>query len=194
MSEPPAQPPPAPGANAPWDLSAALGFDKWTSGLDIKGSAPAQAAFVFAAGYTFGGDIFGPASFHLGALLGLTSLGEGSGPTANKLSFTSLLAEPSVRIRLADRRLYLTGGLGIGVLAVGGVKTTSVVLAPDKNIKSVNGTLPAFELRPAVSLQLHLTPALTAFVSPALSFSPKPQYFFDSLGRVELMFGLAYFL
>jgi hypothetical protein len=188
ISEPPL--PPAPRENTPWDVGAALGFHKWTSGLNIKGSAPAQFAFDLGGGYTFGGDASGLASFRLGAFFDVTSLGEGSGATANKISFTSLLAEPSVRIRLADRRVYLTGELGIGLLAVGGLKKTSVVLAP--NVGSVTGTISTFELRPAVGLQVHLSPGLVAFMSPALSFVPKPKNFFDSLGRFELMFGLAY--
>src|SRR5207245_734896 len=107
--------------------------------------------------------------------------------------FTSVLVEPSVRIRLVDHRLYLAGGLGLGLLAIGGVKTTSVVLDPKQNIKSVNGSLAALELRPAVSLQFHFADWLAVFVSPALSFSPKPQYFYQSLGRFELMFGATIF-
>jgi hypothetical protein len=187
MSEPPA----STNDNAPWDLSVALGLDAWTSGLNIKGSAPAQLAFSLGFGRTFG-DVYGSSSFRVGALLHATSLDEGSGATANKVSFTSILVEPSLRIRLVDRRLYLTGGLGIGVLAIGGVKVTSVVLDPKSTVKNVNGTLSAFELRPAVGLQLHFSPRLLVFVSPALSFSPKPQYFYQTLGRFELMFGLAY--
>ena len=191
VSEP--APPAAPRENTPWDIAAALGFHKWTSGLNIKGgssSAPAQFAFDLGAGYTFGGDVSGPASFRLGAFFDVSSLGEGSGATANKITFTSLLAEPSVRIRLADRRVYLTGELGIGLLAVGGLKKTSVVLAP--NVAVVNGTISTFEVRPAVGLQVHVLPGLVAFMSPALSFVPKPKNFFDSLGRFELMFGLVY--
>jgi hypothetical protein len=190
--EPMAEPPAPTTENAPWDVSGSLGLDAWTSGLNIKGSAPAQLAFTLAFGHTFGANVYGSSSFHLGALLHATTLSEGSGATANKINFTSVLLEPSLRIRLVDRRLYLTGGLGIGVLAVGGVKVTSVVLAPMQNIKTVNGTLAALELRPAVSLQLHFSTQLLAFVSPALSYSPKPQYFYETLGRFELMFGLTY--
>ena len=63
-------------------------------------------------------------------------------------------------------------------------------LAP--HVADVSGTISTFELRPEVGLQVHLTPGLLAFMSPALSFVPKPTNFFDSLGRFELAFGLAY--
>jgi hypothetical protein len=192
MSEPPA--PPA-SRNRPIDVAVGIGFDKWTSGLNIKGGAPAQFAFALGAGYTLGGDVFGASSFRLGAYFDTTTLQEGSGAGANKLSFTSLLAEPSVRIRLVDRRLYLTGGLGIGALFIGNVKATSVVVAPNQVVANINpGAITTFSLRPALALQLHFTSGLVGFVSPALSYAVKPKAFYQSLDRVELMFGLAYLL
>jgi hypothetical protein len=192
MSESPA---PAAGKNRPIDVAVGIGFDKWTSGLNIKGGAPAQFAFALGAGYTLGGDVFGASSFRLGAYFDTTTLQEGSGTGANKLSFTSLLAEPSVRLRLVDRRLYLTGGLGLGALFIGGVKATSVVVAPNQIVANINpGAITTFSLRPALALQVHFTPGLVGFVSPALSYAVKPKAFYQALDRVELMFGLAYLL
>jgi len=193
----PAHEPAAPpaGGDRPVDVAVGIGVDKWTSGLNIKGGAPAQFAFALAAGFTFGGDVFGSSSFRLGAYFDTTTLQEGTGSSANKLTFTSLLAEPSVRIRLVDRRLYLTGGLGIGALFIGGVKATSVVVVPGQIVSTVNpGAITTFSLRPAIALQVHLTSGLVAFLSPALSYGVKPKAFYQALDRVELMFGLAYLL
>jgi hypothetical protein len=186
-------PPPPPSENRPLDFWLGFGLNNWTSGLNIKGSAPVQFAWDLGAGYTFG-NVFGGASFRLGVLLGHTSLDEGAGTTKNTIGFTSFLVEPTLRLRLADHRLYLAGSLGIGGQSVSNVKPTSVVLDPKQKVMMVNGSIGAFELRPALSLQLHITPGLVAFMSPAISTSPKPQYFYQSLGRFELIFGLAYYL
>jgi hypothetical protein len=173
-----------------------LGLNDFTSGLNIKGNAPAQYAFSLGGGLTFGSDTYGPASFRLGALLTRTSLQEGAGTTANTLGFTSLLVEPSVRLRLVDHRLYLTGGLGIGALFISNVNSRSVVLATPPAGKSydVNGTQAGFELRPAVTLQFLFKDWIGAFASPALAFTPKKQNYQGALGRFELMFGVSFLL
>ena len=198
VAEPPApmtEPAPSPGENRPVDLAVGLGFEKWTSGLNIKGNAPTQFGFTLGGGYTFG-DVFGAASFRLGALLGRTSLQEGAGSTANTLTFWSFLLEPALRVRLVDHRLYLGAALGIGGLSVGGVKSMPLSVVLDPSIKpgsaSVSGSIGAFELRPALSLQVHVTSGLVGFVSPAFSFGSKPDHFYKSLDRFEMMFGVAY--
>lgn len=191
MTEAPA--PVEPSENRPIDFNAAFGLNSFSSGLNIKGSAPAQFAFGLGAGYAFG-DVFGGFSFRAGLLVTHTTLDEGTGPTKNTLGFTSFLVEPSARFRLVDRRLYLTGALGLGALSVSGVKTTSVVLDPTKKIASISGSIGAFEVRPAIGLQLHVTPGVVLFTSAAISSAAKPQYFYQSIARFELMFGAAYFL
>jgi hypothetical protein len=191
LEEPaPAPAPPTPGENRPVDLGLALGFDAWTSGFNAK-SVPAQAAVGFSGGYTFGGDVFGASSFRLGALVHTVSVKDQDG---NTLGFTSWLLEPSVRIRLADQRLYLTGGLGVGALAMSNIKPTSALLAkpPGGGTYKINGTQGAFELRPAVGLQLHVTKLVVLSMTPALSYSPKKTNFYASEGRFELMFGLTF--
>jgi hypothetical protein len=196
MSETPAPPapvetpaPPA-GPNRPVDLGVGLGFDAWTSG--VRGSTQPSFAFDLAAGYTFGNDVTGPASFRLGLFYGYTFLSEPS----SKVGFSSFLVEPSVRVRLVDRRLYLTGGLGLGALAMSNVKSGSTLLAipPKGQNFNVNGTQGAFELRAAVGLQVQLTPAVVLSATPALSDSPKKPDFYGAIGRFELMFGVAYLM
>jgi hypothetical protein len=191
-------PPPAPveappattGRNRPVDLGFALGFDSWTSGFNAK-SVPAQASFTLAGGYTFGGDVFGSSSFRLGAMVHTVSVNDQDG---NSLGFTSWLLEPSVRIRLAGHRLYLTGGLGLGALAISNIHPTSALLAKPTGggTYKISGTQAGFEMRPAVGLQLHLTPLIVLSVTPALSYSPKKTNFYAAEGRFELMFGLTF--
>jgi hypothetical protein len=192
--EPFGEPPPPPGRNRRWDLGFGFGIHDWTSGLHIAGSAPAQGAFQLGAGFTLGPDTFGPASFRVGLLIDSSSLDEGPPATRNTLHFTSILAEPSVRLRLVDHRLYLTGALGIGGLSIGGLKPSSVVFDPKLNITNVTGSRGAFELRPAVSLSFHFADWIAVYMSPAFAWSPKPQYFYQSLGRFELMFGVTFLL
>jgi hypothetical protein len=189
-------PPEETGGNRPIDVWLGLGFDKWTSGLSIKGTAPAQLAWGLGGGYTFG-DVFGGASFRLGVLFVRSTLDEGgtNNIPKNTLSFTTLMVEPSVRLRLVTRRLYLTGGLGIGDTLVGGVKVSSVVVDPKIAQARPNITNPisSFTVRVGVGLQLHLTPGLVAFASPAILSGAKPANFYQTLGRFEMLFGAAYY-
>ncbi|HEX4405410.1 MAG TPA: tetratricopeptide repeat protein [Polyangia bacterium] len=189
MSEPP---PAASGSeNRPWDLGVGMGFDAWASAE--HGSAQPSFGLDLAAGYAFGGDVTGPASFRLGVLYTYSFLSE----PKSKVSFNSFFVEPSVRLRLSDRRWYLVGALGVGRLGISNVKSGSTLLVPppkSTDTETVPSTVGAFALRPAVTLQLHLTDALVAFASPALSFSPKPEFFYAAIVRFELLFGLTYYL
>jgi hypothetical protein len=184
-----------PLGNRPIDVWLGVGIAKWTSGFDIKTSAPAQFGLNLGGGYTFG-DVYGSASFRVGALVATTSQSEGSGSTANTLTFTSLLVEPSLRVRLIDRQLYLQGALGVGDMLVSGVKVTSVVVDPKVAAMSpapkITNPISSFEVRPAIALQYHFSPAFLAFVSPAIVVGAKPTNFYQSLGRFELMFGASY--
>jgi hypothetical protein len=183
---PAATPPEAPLHNRPIDLGLALGFDSWTSG--VRGNAPARFAFDLAGGYTFG-DVYGASSFRLGARLDATSLSEPSG----SVKFTSLLLEPGLRVRLMERRLYLSGALGIGALFLSGVKSgsTLLVVPPPNQTFQVPSTVTVLELRPAVGLQLHLTDALVASMTPSIAYSPKKDRFYENMGRFQLLFGLS---
>jgi hypothetical protein len=185
-------PPPASGDNRPVDLAVALGLHAWTSGL--RSHADPSFAFDVTGGYTFG-DVYGSSSFRLGAFIGYSSLGERATPLApqTRVSFTSLLLEPSVRIRLSDRRFYLSGGLGIGGLVISNLKPTSA-LFPVGRVGMVNGAQGVLELRPAIALQWHLSPAVVVSLAPALSYSPKKPEYYAAIGRFEMMFGLTYLM
>jgi len=187
LSEPPA----VARENRPWDLGLGMGFDAWASAE--HGSAQPSFGLDLAAGYAFGGDVMGPVSFRLGVLYTYSFLSE----KQSKVSFNSFFVEPSVRIRLSDRRWYLAGGLGLGRLGISNVKVGSTLLVPPPkagDTETIPSTVGAFALRPAVALQLHLASALAAFVSPALSFSPKPANFYADIVRFEVLFGLTYYL
>jgi hypothetical protein len=198
--------PPAPLENRPIDLHAEVGFAKWTSGFKIKNGVPSQLVWGVGGGYTFG-DVFGAVSFRVGGLIERTTLdenlpktssgpGSGTGTVSNTLSFMSFLVEPSLRVRLVERRLFLAAALGIGGTSIGGVQTASVVIDPAAatmgTIQIKGGNPGAFTLRPALSAQLHILPALVATATPAFSLSPKPTNFYQALNRFEMLFGLAY--
>jgi hypothetical protein len=190
VAELPAAEPARPQPNRPLDFGLGLGFDAWTSGVRAQKVQP-SFALNLGAGYSIG-DVFGKASFRLGALLSLTTLKDVPGD----VKFTSLLAEPGVRVRLVQQRLYLPGALGIGALFISGMKSGSTLLTPPMAGQSyvVPSTISLFELRPAVGLQLHLTQAIVASVTPALSIAPKKDRFYQNVGRFELLFGLSIFL
>jgi hypothetical protein len=188
----PTPPPPVTegeGGNRPVDIQLALGFDKFTSGVNVTGSVPPQLALDLAVGYTFGAAD-AAVRFRLGAFFGSTSLVEKTTPS-NKIGFASALLEPSVRIRVVPQRAYLVLGVGLGVLGVSNLKVTSVLLAKGQ-ARAVNGTIPLFETRFAAGLQIHLSPAWMLTATPAFAISPKGTGFYGPIGRFELMFGVGY--
>jgi hypothetical protein len=172
-------------ANRPVDLSAAVGADLWTSG--VQGSTQPSFALTLAAGYTFGGASGDALRFRLGVLLGYTFLDEPS----SRETFVSVLIDPSLSVRLKAERLYLTAALGIGALAVSGLKATSALLMRNQTLM-VQGTQGLLELRPALALELRLRPSLAVYAGPAIAYSPRKEHFFAPIGRIELLVGLAY--
>jgi hypothetical protein len=191
----------APLENRPIDLHAEVGFAKWTSGFKIKNGVPSQLVWSVGGGYTFG-DVFGAVTFRVGGLIERTTLEEnlpktsGTGTMSNTLSFTSFLVEPTLRVRLVERRFFVAASLGIGGTSIGGVQTSSVVIDPAAammgTLQVKGGNPGAFTLRPALALQLHITPGLVVTATPAFSLSPKPTNFYQALNRFEMLFGLAY--
>ena len=163
------------------DLRAALGFDTWSSG--VQGNAKPSFAFTLAGGYTFGA----PAStvrFRLGALFGYTFLKEND----SKESFSSFLVDPTIVVRVAPR-LVVMGDFGVGVLSIGGLKSTSALLTPGA---SVSGSPALGLIRIGVAGEYDLTRNVSLFFWPAYANSPKKPYFYQDIGRFELLAGVAY--
>jgi hypothetical protein len=164
------------------DLAAALGFDTWSSGL--SGSADPSLAFTLGAGYTFGSSA-STFRFRLGGLFGYTFLSETNG----RKNFLSFLIDPGLEIRLTPR-WYLTGDLGLGVLAIGGLEPTSALLEKGAPLM-INGTQGLFLARLGAGVHFRITRELSVFLSPALANSAKKPHFYENISRVELLFGLA---
>jgi hypothetical protein len=164
------------------DLRAALGFDAWSSG--VQANAAPSFAFTLAGGYTFGN----PAAmvrFRLGALFGYTFLKESEG----KDSFTSFLVDPTIVIRAAPK-LALMGDLGIGVMSIGGLTPNSALLS--SSMVNINGSQALAVIRIGVAAEYDITPNASVFLWPAYANSPKKQYFYQDIGRFEVLAGFAY--
>jgi hypothetical protein len=177
--------PPQPSGQRPVDLAGAIGTDLWASG--VRGKAQPSFAFTLTGGYTFGGPADRTMSFRLGGFFGYTFLDE----AASKETFIALLVVPSLRMRVAPERVYLRADLGLGVLALGGLKPTSALLAPMQAVM-INGAQSMLEVRPALALEILLKPSLGVFAETAIAASPKKQYFYQPINRVELLAGLTY--
>jgi hypothetical protein len=167
------------------DVSAAIGSDFWSSG--VQGTADPSFAFSLGAGYTFGSSA-SRVRFRLGALFGYTFLSE----VSSHETFVSYMIDPTVKVRLgAGQHWFLTGDLGFGVLAIYGLKPSSALLIPGE-VKSVNGTQSLSVTRLGVGLEYRITPELAVFASPAVAGSPKKDHYYAGITRTELLFGLAY--
>jgi hypothetical protein len=164
------------------DLRAAIGLDTWSSGL--QENAQPSFAFTLAGGYTFGPPQK-QVRFRLGALLGYTFLKE----TDSKDSFTSLVIDPTILVRVSPR-LQLMGDVGIGFVSISGIKPTSALL--ENSMVSVNGSPTLSLFRIGVGAEYDLTPNVSLFVWPALATSPKKQNFYSDITRAELLAGVAY--
>jgi len=179
-------PPSAMSANR-LDMTAAVGPAFWQSGVN----GTAAPSFVFSLG---GGWVFGsPASrfrFKLGALFGYTFLA--ANEDKSNVGFISLLADPTLEIRLTDSgRLYADVDLGLGLQMVTGLKARSKLLDPTVPL-SVSGAQGMSEVRAGAGVGYRITPEVAAFSSISQSSSPKKQHFFDDIKRVEWLLGAAY--
>ncbi|HET6281998.1 MAG TPA: tetratricopeptide repeat protein [Polyangia bacterium] len=182
--------PPGPSEGGGWDLGAVLGADTWQTGF--SGQAQPSFAMVFSGGYTLGGSPERRALFRIGAVVGYTFLSERMSRTA----FWSWLVEPMLRYRVSEN-WTLSGAFGIGVLAVSGMKSTSVLLAAPTmptTVLTVNGTQSLLEIRPALGAEYRLTHSLGVLLSLGFPYSPKKQNFYGPIRRSELLIGLGYHL
>jgi hypothetical protein len=187
------EPPPSIGFAGPVDTSAprdrrfdvagAVGFDTWSSG--VAGSADPSIALAALGGYTFGAaeSTF---RFRLGALFSYTLLTE----MLSKETFLSFMIDPTLQVRLTPR-WYLTGDLGLGVLAIFGLNENSALLEKDQTLM-IRGAQSLGLVRLGAGVHFRITPELAVFVSPAIANSAKKQHFYDNIQRVEVLFGLAF--
>jgi hypothetical protein len=167
----------------PLDFGVGVGVDGWSSG--VQGKADASFALMLTAGYTMGHDPVAPVRFRLGASFGYTFLKE----AASKDTFLSLLVVPTLLIR-AGARVGLFAELGLGVVGISGLVPTSGLL-DHKQMLKINGTQSLAEIRPAVGLQIQLSPGVGLFTSAAVDYSPKGAHFYQPISRTELLFGLS---
>jgi hypothetical protein len=163
------------------DLRAAVGFDAWASGL--QENAQPSFAFTLAGGYTFGAPS-AQFRFRLGALFGYTFLKESSG----KDTFTSFLIDPTLVFR-AIPKLTLMADLGLGVMSIGGLTKDSALLT-SKDV-TINGAQALGLIRPGLAAEYDLTQNVSVFLWPAYAISPKKQYFYQNIGRFEVLAGVA---
>ena len=178
------QPPTDPNARR-FDMQAALGSAFWSSG--VQGQADPSFAFTLATGYTFG-DPGSRFRFRLGALFGYTFLSE----PESRETFLSFLIDPTLDIRLSSTgRWHLYVDLGLGVLSVLGLESTSALLDQTRSLK-VQGAQALGLTRLGVGLEYRVTPALGLFVWPAAANSPQKDHFYEPIARVELLFGAAF--
>jgi hypothetical protein len=168
-----------------FDLMGALGMAFWSSG--VQGTADPSFAFTLGAGYTFG-EPSAHVRFRLGLLFGYTFLSE----AASTESFLSFLIDPTIDIRLGSSpRWILSFDLGIGGMTITGLKSSSALLAPGKDLK-INGPQGMSLIRLGAALQYRLTPDFGIFVWPAIANSPKKDFFYAAITRFELLGGAAY--
>ena len=183
------EPPPAPAGPRAVDLAAAAGPEFWASG--VAGSVQPSFGLVLTGGYTFNAASSGATHFRLGGVFGYTSLNDQSSTE----KFTSLLVDPSVRVRLSGERLFLAADLGIGALLVGGLKTGSALLDRTQTLMLSGGLFGAqglVEIRPAVGLEFRLRPSVALYAGPALEYSPKRLHFHAAIARFDLLAGVTF--
>jgi hypothetical protein len=168
------------------DLRGAIGTDIWSTG--VNGTADPSFAFTLGAGYTFGS----PASrlrFRLGAIFGYTFLAANS--DQSKVTFVSFLIDPTLEVRITPRWFGYVD-LGIGFVALAGLKPGSTLLQPGGQMLGVDGTPSLPETRVGLALEFRIRPDLAVYASPTIINSPKREHFFAAISRLELLAGLTY--
>lgn len=169
------------------DAGVALGFDVWSAGL--RSHAAPSFAFTLDGGYTFGSPS-ARARFRLGGMFGYTFLKETGGTD----SFTSLMVDPTVVVRVNDR-FRVSADLGLGFVSISGMTPTStlLVIPKDGNKLMINGgAIARGLLRVGVAAEVDVARGFSVFVWPAIASSPKQENFYAALTRVEVLFGAAY--
>jgi hypothetical protein len=172
-------------SSAPLDIGLAPGVSIWAAGP--WGGGPAAFAMTMLVGYRFGAD--SPTErlrFRLGAVLQYSAFHE---PGATD-TFIDVLVDPTLRIRVWEQRFFVSADVGFGILALGGLKPSSVFLEPNQPVM-VSGAQSLFEARPGLTASFRLNPALDLFAGPAMAWSPQKKYFHQPIVRVQVLAGAA---
>jgi hypothetical protein len=167
------------------DVLASIGADAWSSG--VQGTADPSFAFTLGAGYRFG-EPGARYRFRLGGLFGYTFLSE----AASKEHFLSFLITPTLEFQVAERWM-LSADLGLGVLAITGLKPTSALLVhtPGDTLM-VKGAQGLTLVRVGFGVHYEVVPGFSLFVWPAIASSPKKEHFYKQITRTELLAGAAF--
>jgi hypothetical protein len=167
------------------DLRGALGTDIWSSG--VNGTADPSFAFTLGGGYTFGS----PARrfrFRLGGIFGYTFLAANS--DQSKVTFASFLIDPTLEIRIASR-WYGYVDLGLGFVALGGLKPGSTLLQPGQTL-TIMGAQSLPETRVGLAVEFRIRPDLAGYASLTAINSPQQEHFYAPIARVGLLAGITY--
>ena len=93
-------------------------------------------------------------------------------------------------MRAWEQRLYVSGDVGLGFLALAGLKPSSTFLARNESVM-VSGAQSLFEIRPGLTATFRLYPAVEIFAGPAVAINPHKAHFHEAIVRVELLGGAA---
>ncbi|MDX2023079.1 MAG: PEGA domain-containing protein [Deltaproteobacteria bacterium] len=146
------------------ELAVSAGLNLWLAGAP-DGAGPA-AGFALSGGYRLWSrdDL----QFSLGGEAQVTFMSEND----NRITFTSLLATPTLKYYVVPNQVALFGRVGLGMMIVSGLQAQSALLTP--GAVEVTGALSAFEARPAVGAQYNLSNSTALFASLGLAYSPSP--------------------
>jgi hypothetical protein len=152
-----------PPAGGP-DADVVLGVQVWAAGVK-PAPEPSLAARV-SGGYTPAALTRGPLAVRLGAAAAFSFIDEDTG----RVSFTSLLALPGLRLQLGQRTTA-QADLGLGLLVVSGIRAGSVLVGPGAQ---TTGALSGLEVRPSVGLAVAVTPSLSLLGTVGLVWNRRP--------------------
>lgn len=112
--------------------------------------------------------------------------------TKNHNLALGLLAAPVLRYAGSDQGLAVSLEVGLGTMVLFGLERGSPLL--EKNIEQVTGPISCLALRPALTLDVPLSPSLALVGSLAAAWSPAPSQHFvsRSLTRFDVGFGLSF--
>lgn len=146
------------------EVAVSAGVNLWLTGAP-EGAGPA-AGFALLGGYRLWAQ--NKLEFSLGGEAQMTFMSESD----SRITFTSLLATPTLKYFVVPNDVALFARLGLGLMIVSGLQAQSALLTP--GAVDVTGALSAFEARPAVGAQYNISKATALFVSLGLAYSPRP--------------------